>query len=100
MRTYNGCTSGLPLAASLSTPLIASIYPSREFHYTGLNRRAGAFTCYPNFREESMSLVAVFRSLGAIALGLALLAPLAWAQDAPPVRVRGTIERVDGNTLF
>jgi hypothetical protein len=32
--------------------------------------------------------------LGAVALGAALLAPAVWAQDAP-VRLRGTIERVD-----
>jgi hypothetical protein len=35
------------------------------------------------------------RAFGAFALGVALLASAAWAQDAP-VRVRGTIERVDG----
>jgi hypothetical protein len=40
--------------------------------------------------------------LAAIFFGL-LAAPLicaqfAWAQDPPPVRVRGTIERVDGST--
>jgi hypothetical protein len=29
-------------------------------------------------------------------LAAPLVAPLAWAQDSPPVRVRGTIERVDG----
>jgi hypothetical protein len=34
-----------------------------------------------------------------IALGFALAAPVVWAQDAP-VRVRGTIERVDGGTYF
>jgi hypothetical protein len=37
------------------------------------------------------------RTLGAIALGLTLAAPMVWAQQAP-VRVRGTIERVDGDT--
>jgi hypothetical protein len=42
------------------------------------------------------------RSLG-IGLAAILVAPLvcaqiAWAQDPPPVRVRGTIERVDGTT--
>jgi ABC-type spermidine/putrescine transport system permease subunit II len=40
------------------------------------------------------------RSLG-IALAAILAAPLAcaqlaWAQDPPPVRIRGTVERVDG----
>ena len=39
------------------------------------------------------------RALGAIALGFALVAPVVWAQDAP-VRVRGTIERVDGGIYF
>src|SRR5262245_31589662 len=39
------------------------------------------------------------RALGTIALGLILVAPVVWAQDTP-VRVRGTIERVDGDTYF
>src|SRR5215510_324503 len=38
-----------------------------------------------------------FRALGAIGFGLALLST-GFAQDAP-VRVRGTIEKVDGNVL-
>jgi hypothetical protein len=36
------------------------------------------------------------RWLGMIGLAAILAAPMAWAQDAPPVRVRGTIERVEG----
>jgi hypothetical protein len=32
-----------------------------------------------------------------IGLTAILAAPMAWAQGAPPVRVRGTIERVDGS---
>ena len=36
------------------------------------------------------------RSLGIIGLTTILAAPLAWAQQSPPVRVRGTIERVEG----
>jgi hypothetical protein len=39
------------------------------------------------------------RALGTIALGLILVAPVVWAQDTP-VRVRGTVERVDGDTYF
>jgi hypothetical protein len=43
------------------------------------------------------------RTLGAIALALALVAPMVlapvWAQQAP-VRVRGTVERVDGDTYI
>jgi hypothetical protein len=38
------------------------------------------------------------RSLGIISLASILAAPLAQAQDSPPVRIRGTIERVDGAT--
>lgn len=39
------------------------------------------------------------RSLKAVGLAAMLAAPIAWAQDAPPVRVRGTIERVEGPTI-
>jgi hypothetical protein len=39
------------------------------------------------------------RALGAAGLALILSGPAAWAQQAPSVRVRGTIEKVDGNTL-
>ena len=39
------------------------------------------------------------RALGTIALGLILVAPVVWAQETA-VRVRGTIERVDGDTYF
>src|SRR5262249_47764488 len=35
-------------------------------------------------------------SLGMIGLVTVLAAPVAWSQDAPPIRVRGTIERVEG----
>jgi ribosome maturation factor RimP len=38
--------------------------------------------------------------LAAAAAGLTIaLGSVAWAQDAKPVRVRGTIEKVDGNTI-
>ena len=36
------------------------------------------------------------RSFAVVGLAAALAAPLAWAQDAPPARVRGTIERIEG----
>ena len=35
------------------------------------------------------------RSLAAVGLAAILGAPMAWSQDAPPVRVRGTIERIE-----
>jgi Domain of unknown function (DUF5666) len=40
------------------------------------------------------------RSLGIIGLALVLAVPVGWAQDAPPVRVRGTIEHVDGDSYI
>jgi hypothetical protein len=40
------------------------------------------------------------RSLGIIGLAFVLAVPVGWAQDAPPVRVRGTIERVDGDSYI
>jgi hypothetical protein len=43
--------------------------------------------------------VVIRRLLAAVGLGAILAAPLAWSQDAPPVRVRGTIERVE-NPIF
>lgn len=42
---------------------------------------------------------AALRSLHVFSLVFALAAPVAWAQEAT-VRVRGTIERVDGDTFF
>jgi hypothetical protein len=36
------------------------------------------------------------RSLGLIGFAAILAAPLAWAQESPTVRVRGTIERIEG----
>ncbi|HYS49785.1 MAG TPA: DUF5666 domain-containing protein [Xanthobacteraceae bacterium] len=52
-----------------------------------------------------MSHTALKRLLGTIGLAAILAAsaawaPTAWGQDAPPVRVRGTIERVDGPTYI
>jgi hypothetical protein len=36
------------------------------------------------------------RSLAAVGLAAVLAAPMVWSQDAPPARVRGTIERIEG----
>ena len=43
-----------------------------------------------------MSRALVQRLLGMVALGVVVVTPLAWAQET--VRVRGTIDRVDGDT--
>ena len=39
------------------------------------------------------------RVVGATALALIIATTTVWAQQAPPLRVRGTIEKVDGDTL-
>jgi hypothetical protein len=40
------------------------------------------------------------RSFGlALSIAAGVVAPSAWAQGSPPLRVRGTIERIDGETL-
>jgi len=39
------------------------------------------------------------RVLAAALTAISVLAPAAWAQQAPPVRIRGTIEAVDGSML-
>ncbi|MEW6450428.1 MAG: hypothetical protein AB1490_07260 [Pseudomonadota bacterium] len=39
------------------------------------------------------------RALGAAGLALIMTTAAVWAQSAPPVRVRGEITKVDGNTL-
>jgi hypothetical protein len=43
-----------------------------------------------------MSRTLLVSSLGMIGLVAIVAAPMAWAQDPPSVRVRGTIERVEG----
>jgi hypothetical protein len=47
-------------------------------------------------REEVMLSRKSTRSLAMIGLAAVLAAPMAWAQDSAPVRVRGTIERIEG----
>jgi hypothetical protein len=51
--------------------------------------------------EGTMSHSAMLRLLGILGLALAVAVPaVVQAQDAPPVRVRGTIERVEGDTFI
>src|SRR5262249_14561361 len=47
-------------------------------------------------REETMPCTLLARRLAMIGIAAIVVAPMARAQDAPPVRVRGTIERVEG----
>ena len=47
-----------------------------------------------------MSRILTLRSLGLVGVALALAVSVIWAQDAPPVRVRGTIESVDGDIFI
>src|SRR4051794_21632420 len=51
-------------------------------------------------REDFMQQNFARFAAGAFALALVGASAAAWAQSsAPPVRIRGTIEKVDGNTL-
>src|SRR5947209_19344955 len=50
-------------------------------------------------REEDMMKNWMPRRLCTLGLAVLLGVPIAAAQDAPPVRVRGTIERIDGPNL-
>src|SRR6516225_7284677 len=57
-----------------------------------------AAAAHPKNHEggEAMFRRRLARSLGIIGLASILAASLAQAQESPPVRIRGTIERVDG----
>lgn len=46
-----------------------------------------------------MNQTVIRLAAGAFAAGLLAAAAAAWAQNAPPVRIRGTIEKVDGSVL-
>jgi Domain of unknown function (DUF5666) len=49
-------------------------------------------------REKTMLSQQFARAFGMFGLAAILAAPVAWSQDAPQVRVRGTIESIDGST--
>jgi hypothetical protein len=51
-----------------------------------------------NFREDDMSQI-TRRVFGVAGLALLLATSASFAQQPPPVRVRGTVEGVDGSTL-
>jgi hypothetical protein len=51
-----------------------------------------------NSREDDMHPI-TRRTLGVAGLALMVTASAVWAQQAPPVRVRGEITKVDGTTL-
>jgi hypothetical protein len=51
-----------------------------------------------NFREDDMSQISR-RVFGVAGLALLLATSASFAQQPPPVRVRGTVEGVDGSTL-
>jgi hypothetical protein len=50
-------------------------------------------------REEVMSRK-IAHWLTVVGFAVVLTAPLAWAQQAPPMRIRGTIERVEGSVYI
>src|SRR6266849_570774 len=60
---------------------------------------AASKTSAPKHQEEAMSRT-IACSLRMIGFAAILAAPVAWAQEAPPVRVRGTIEGVIDSAVY
>jgi hypothetical protein len=60
---------------------------------------AASKTSAPKHQEEAMSrtIACSRRMIGFVAI---LAAPVAWAQEAPPVRVRGTIEGIIDSAVY
>jgi hypothetical protein len=60
---------------------------------------AASKTSAPKHQEEAMSrtIACSLRMIGFVAI---LAAPVAWAQEAPPVRVRGTIEGIIDSAVY
>src|SRR6266700_3263751 len=60
---------------------------------------AASKTSAPKHQEEAMSRT-IACSLRMIGFAAILAAPVAWAQEAPPVRVRGTIEGIIDSAVY
>src|SRR6266481_7243889 len=60
---------------------------------------AASKTSAPKHQEEAMSRT-IACSLRMIGFAAILVAPVAWAQEAPPVRVRGTIEGIIDSAVY
>jgi hypothetical protein len=60
---------------------------------------AASKTSAPKHQEETMSRT-IACSLRMIGFAAILAAPVAWAQEAPPVRVRGTIEGIIDSAAY
>jgi hypothetical protein len=60
---------------------------------------AASKTSAPKHQEEAMSrtIACSLRMIGFVAI---LAAPVAWAQEAPPIRVRGTIEGIIDSAVY
>src|SRR5262245_32326843 len=53
----------------------------------------------PSSGRKSMQRNIIRLATGVFAIALIAGSAAVWAQSAPPIRIRGTIEKVDGNTL-
>src|SRR5262245_60296352 len=65
---------------------------------TGVLKADPSGRCQSSGRE-SMQRHVIRLATGVFAVALVGGSIAAWAQSAPPIRIRGTIEKVDGNTL-
>jgi hypothetical protein len=52
----------------------------------------------PQRRQEKIMSRKLISLLQLVGLTMVLVAPAAWAQEPPPVRIRGTIESIEGST--
>src|SRR5215217_9554029 len=67
---------------------------ARGFYYHNGARRA-----FKGVREEDDVFHDDTAFVRCDRLAVILFAPLAWTQESPPVRVRGTVERVEGQAI-
>src|SRR5688500_1463472 len=92
-------TERAAVSAFVSATLIMRLYargPVQRLQKIGIKRGSLSVYLLSNFWEVAMSRALVQQLLGVIAVGVSVATPLAWAQET--VRVRGTIDRVDGDT--
>src|SRR5262249_56247307 len=76
-----------------SAPAVGGLSPGQSFGHAGGSRAAR------QFREEQTMQKMTRRALGAAGLAFIVTTSAVYAQEAQPVRVRGEITKVDGNTL-
>jgi ribosome maturation factor RimP len=65
----------------------------------GATTKAGGAKPLALSREDNMTMIRLAAAVAGITIAVASVASVAWAQQPQTVRVRGQIEKVDGDTL-